>query len=122
MRSLLSSYSYFDACDRLVISSIENQILVLEVAGTDDAPVLEHLGTHDLAALIPGEDNRLAGVMVDWQGRIWTTTVGTAQGLAMVGVFNPPKCSYEAPVINWYAKIPRTEVIRNTFAVTKWGD
>ena len=82
------------------------------MAGTDDAPVLEHLGTYDLAALIPGEDNRLAGVMMDWQGRIWTTTVGTQLGPAMVGVLNPAKCSYEDPVINWYDELPRTEVIQ----------
>ena len=98
-----------------------NQIVTLEVAGTDDEPVLEHRGTYDLAALIPGEDNRLAGVMADWQGRIWMTTVGTALGPAMVGVLNPAKCSYENPVVNWYDGFPRTEVIRNTFAVTKAG-
>ena len=121
MRSLLSSYSYFDARDRLFVSSGGNQIVTLEVAGTDDEPVLEHRGTYDLTAFIPGEDNRLAGVMADWQGRIWMTTVGTPLGPAMVGVLNPAKCSYEDPVVNWYDEFPPTEVIRNTFAVTKAG-
>ncbi len=121
MRSMLSSYSYFDARDRLFISSGGNEIVTLEVAGTDDKPVLEYRGAYDLAAFIPGEDNRLAGIMTDWQGRIWMTTVGTELGPAMVGVLNPAKCSYENPVVNWYV-FPRTELIRNTFAVTKAGE
>ena len=39
----------------------------------------------------------------------------------MVGVLNPARCSYEDPVVNGYDEFPRTEVIRNTFAVTKAG-
>jgi hypothetical protein len=98
MRSILSSYSYFDARDRLFVSSGGNEIVTLEVAGTDDEPVLEYRGTYDLAAFILGEDNRLAGIMTDWQAT----------------------CSYDHPVVNWYV-LPSTEVIRNTFAVTKAG-
>jgi hypothetical protein len=118
MRSVLSSYSYFDAHDQLHVSAGGNEIITLEVVESKEGPTLEHRGTYDLADLIPGADNRLAGIMTDWQGRIWVTTVGTELGPAMVGVLNPAKCSYEHPVVNWYV-FPRTELIRNTFPVTK---
>jgi hypothetical protein len=118
MRSVLSSYSYFDARDQLHVSAAGNEIVTLEVVESAGGPTLEHRGTYDLGAFIPGADNRLAGIMADWQGRIWVTTVGTLQGPAMVGVLNPAKCSYENPVVNWYV-FPSTEVIRNTFPVTK---
>ena len=65
MRSLLSPVTpTLTRCDRLFVSSGGNQIVTLEVAGTDDEPVLDTAAPMT-TAFIPGEDNRLAGVMAD---------------------------------------------------------
>ena len=78
MRSLLSSYSFFDARDRL--SSWEGTRSDSGGGGTDEAPVLEHRGTDDLAALDPGRGQPSRRRHGGLAGRIWTTTVGTAAG------------------------------------------
>jgi hypothetical protein len=121
MRSSGASYSFLNGNDQLTIVSGGKKIVTLVEAGSAESPVLElpEGNTYDLKDVILG-DNDLAGVMVDWQGRIWFTTVGTDKDPAMVGVLNPATYSDEDPNVKWVV-FPMGEFIRNTFAVTKAG-
>lgn len=121
MRSTGGSYSFLDAQDRLTIVSGGKQIVALVEAGTAEKPVLQVEHTYDLTSLIPEDYNDVAGVMLDWQGRIWFTTAASANTVAKVGLINPATWSDAAPSVKWFA-MPSGELIRNTFAVTKSGE
>ena len=121
MRSVGSSYSYLDAQDRLTIVSGGKKIATLEEARTAENPVLQLQHTYDLTTLTPEDYNDLAGVMVDWQGRIWFITAASTNTVAKVGLINPATWSEAAPNPKWFA-LPAGELIRNTFAVTKSGE
>ncbi|MFN8467664.1 MAG: hypothetical protein U0X20_19045 [Caldilineaceae bacterium] len=121
MRSTGSSYSYLEAQDRLTIVSGGKKIVTLVEAGSPVHPVLELEHTYDLSSLIPEAYNDVAGVMVDWQGRIWFITAANGTTVAKVGLINPATWSDAAPGAKWFA-LPQGEVIRNTFAVNKSGE
>ena len=38
---------------------------------------------------IPGDASDIAGVMLDWQERIWVATADTGESALMFGVLNP---------------------------------
>jgi hypothetical protein len=120
MRSIGASYSYLGARDRLTIVSGGKRIVTLVESGSAKNPVLELDKTYDLAGVIPEEYNDIGGVMVDWQGRIWFTTTGSATAQARVGVLNPATYSAAQPNVKSFV-LPGGELIRNTFAVTKSG-
>jgi hypothetical protein len=120
MRSTGASYSFLDALDRLTIVSGGKQIVTLVEAGSDENPVLQLEHTYNLASLIPEDYNDIAGVMADWQGRIWFTTAASPNTVAKVGVINPASYSDANPNVKWFV-LPSGELIRNTFAVTKSG-
>lgn len=121
MRSTGSSYSYLEAQDRLTIVSGGKKIVTLVEAGSSTDPVLELEHTYDLTSLIPEAYNDVAGVMVDWQGRIWFITAANGTTVAKVGLIDPATWSDAAPSAKWFA-LPQGELIRNTFAVTKSGE
>ena len=121
MRSTGASYSYLDAQDRLTIVSGGKKILTLKEGGSAEAPEIQLEHTYDLTSFISEDYNDLAGVMVDWQGRIWFTTAASTHTVASVGLINPKTWSNTNPTVKWF-KLPSGELIRNTFAVTKSGE
>ncbi len=118
MRSVGSSYAFLDAQDRLTTVSGGKKIVTLVEAGSAEHPELVLSRTYDLTSVIPAENNDLAGVMLDWQGRIWFITIGSPTAQAVVGVFDPASYSDANPNVKLY-ELPPGEFIRNTFAVTK---
>lgn len=120
MRSTGGSYSFLDARDRLTIVSGGKKIVTLAEAGSVRKPELVVERTYDLSSLIPESYNDVAGVMLDWQGRIWLTTAASDSTVAKVGLINPRTWSDAAPDVKWFV-LPKGELIRNTFAVTRSG-
>jgi len=117
--SLGSSYFYIDDRDRVTIVNGPFKIITLREAGTEARPVLERVPEreYDLAQLAPPPvpiDDRLAGIMVDWQGRIWFQTAGAGAQPPRVGLINP--ATY--PEVKWVNLVPG-ERICNGFAITK---
>ncbi len=121
--ALGSAYFYVDSQDQVVISNGPNQVITLREGGTEAEPVFEPVPemTYDLSEVVqPGD--RLGGLMVDWQGRIWFDTRGEvgsdAKGIKpirpRVGVIDP--ATY--PDVT-YLELPEGEQISNTLAVTK---
>ncbi len=121
LRALGSVYSYVDAQDQLTIVNKGQQIVTLAERGTEDSPVFELVNKYNLTEVINGDTSDIAGVMLDWQGRIWLTTAGIGPYPAMVGVLNPGTYSDEEPNVKWYVLPDDGEAIRNTFALTKTG-
>jgi outer membrane protein assembly factor BamB len=75
-----------------------------------------------LSGVVP-DDDRIAGVMTDWQGRIWFVTAGVGEDTAKACVLNPAtypdvKCQ---PLGENDPTTGKHEKIFNTFAVTKTG-
>lgn len=120
MRSTGGSYSFLDARDRLTIVSGGKKILTLAEGGSRGSPALELEREYDLSSLIPESYNDVAGVMLDWQGRIWFTTAASESTVAKVGLINPRTSPGAVPNVKWFA-LPGGELIRNTFAVTMNG-
>lgn len=119
--SVGTSYFYIDDSDRVTVVNGPSKIMTLREAGTETRPVLERVPEreYDLARLVPPPvpvDDRLAGIMVDWQGRIWFQTAGAGTQPPRVGLIDP--ASY--PDVKWVNLLPR-ERISNGLAITKTG-
>ena len=122
--SMGSSYSYVNGRDQITVASGSRKIITLIEGGSEESPVLElpEGNTYDLSGVIPTV-NRITGVMLDWQGRIWFTT---APALAdnpaagpTAGVLNPATYQPADPQSVKQLKLSSNETIVNTFAVTK---
>jgi hypothetical protein len=117
--SLGSSYFYIDHRDQVTIVSGAAKIMTLHEAKTDAGPVLEPLPQqeYDLSALssppVPADD-RVAGMLVDWQGRIWFETAGAGTQPPRVGIIDP--ATY--PDVKWVALLAGEKVC-NGLAITK---
>jgi hypothetical protein len=120
LRSMGSLYSYLDARDQLTLASAGDELWTLVEGGSEESPVLELAHRYYLSDIKPANSD-LAGVMLDWQGRIWFTTAEPAT----VWVLNPATYSDEEPNVKSVEladdEDPEVEVIRNTFALTKTG-
>jgi hypothetical protein len=122
LRSLGSLYSFLDARDQLTLASGGDQLITLGESGSEDHPMLvqDEDNLYDLSDIKPAESD-LAGVMLDWQGRIWFTTAEPAT----VWVLNPATYSEEEPNVMSVELAdnegPDVEVVRNTFSLTKTG-
>ena len=124
LNALGAFYFYLDNLDRFVIATYPNQIWVLQEGGTEAAPTLEKIKTYDLSTVVPAGDN-IAGVMVDWQGRLWFTLAGAGPDPAGVCVLKPANYTDANPGARCvkFGKDAKgnNELIRNTFALTKEG-
>jgi hypothetical protein len=117
-------YSFFDARDRFTIAAGGTHIWTLVEGGSAESPVFELPKENDvdLSELIhPEVVGNLAGLMLDWQGRIWFATTGKEAGEpARVYVLNPAKATY--PYTDTKSvPLDQGEIIRNTFALDKTG-
>src|SRR5512139_1241644 len=116
-------YWYFDNRDRFTISAGPNRIITLVEGGSVAKLELEPQDDgYDLSGVVQ-DDDRIAGVMTDWQGRIWFVTAGVGEDTAKACVLNPAtypdvKCQ---PLGENDPTAGKHEKIFNTFAVTKTG-
>lgn len=115
-QSAWAIYSYLDHRDQIHIVSGSNQILVLREAGLPSSPAFEQVEKYDLSGLVNGTDQRITGLIVDFQGRYWLN-MGTS---ATIYVLNPATAQFP------YTDLPRVnlgddEVTRNGMAITKEG-
>jgi len=120
LNGLGSCYFYVDNRDRVVIANGADRVLVLREGGTAERPRFEKEQEYDLSGGVVPDGDRLAGLMVDWQGRIWFDTRGSADPdnprTPRVGVIDP--ATY--PDIKWIGLDPDVlQQVSNTMAVTK---
>jgi hypothetical protein len=116
--SITGAYFYVDDQDRVVIGTGAHTIATLREGGTNAAPTLEPVPRmqYDLSQVVPSDD-RLAGLLVDWSGRIWFETSGAgANAGPRVGVIDPAAW----PRVRW-TQLGTGEQIANGMAVTKNG-
>ena len=111
-----SIYAFLDNRDQIKIVSGNNSIHVLREAGSPSSPVFELAEEYDLSQLVDGINQRITGLIVDFQGRYWLN-MGTS---ANIYVLNPATAKYP------YLDLPRVnlgdgEVTRNGMALTKEG-
>ena len=117
-------YFYVDPADQITIAAFPNQLWVLAEVESANGVTLEKVKTYDLSTLVPAGDN-IAGVMVDWQGRLWFTLAGAGPEPARVCVLAPANYTATNPGAKCvqFGKdaLGNNELIRNTFALTKEG-
>jgi hypothetical protein len=122
LASMGGVYSYVDARDRLTIAAGGTHIWTLVEGGSAESPAFELPKGNDLdlSELIdPKVDGNIAGLMLDWQGRIWFTMAGVENGNpGKIYVLNPATSTYPYKDVKSVA-LDQGEIIRNTFAVTR---
>jgi len=129
LNGLSASYIYFDKNERMfnAVKDEEgkNKIIVLAEGGSDASPTLDLKQTYDMSKWI-STNNRLTGLALDWEGRIWfylsgypaTSTSPVIPGA--VGVFYPELYPNDSAVRLYEFQDPE-ELIRNSMAITKTG-
>jgi outer membrane protein assembly factor BamB len=123
LSALSACYWYFDSRDRFTISAGPNRIITLVEGGSEaNLELTPQDDGYDLSGVVP-DDDRIAGVMTDWQGRIWFVTAGGGEDTAKACVLNPAtypdvKCQSLGDRDPTNGK---HEKIFNTFAVTRTG-
>ena len=112
-----NAYFFVDAQDRVVTSNGPRTIITLRESGTMTAPTLDPVPdrSYDLSPAIAADD-RLAGILPDWHGRIWYATAGKGDGGPRVGVIDPATW----PETKW-VQLDSGEEISNGLAVTRTG-
>jgi hypothetical protein len=132
LNGLSASYLFFDKDERLFNAVKDNEgknkIIVLVEGGSDASPTLEPDPEHpeyDMSKWVSA-NNRLVGLSLDWEGRIWFYLSGmaatpTSPGIpGAVGVFYP-ELYPEDSAVQFYQFQETDEQIRNTMAITKSG-
>ena len=124
LSALGSMYSFLDNHDRFVVATYPDQVYILAEGGTETNPTLEKVGGYDLSVTVPDGDN-IAGIMADWQGRLWFSIAGAGAEPAQVCVLNPANYTDTDPGAKCVQfgtdGNGKNELIRNTFALTKDG-
>jgi outer membrane protein assembly factor BamB len=123
LKALSACYWFFDNQDRYTISEGPTSIITLVEGGSEASPALEPQGDgYDLSGVVPNGD-RIAGVMADWQGRIWFATTGAGEDTARACVLNPatfPDTDVKCQPLGENTT-EKHERIFNTFAIDKTG-
>jgi hypothetical protein len=132
LNGLSASYLFFDKDERLFNAVKDelgnNKIIVLVEGGSDASPTLEpdpEQPEYDMSKWVSA-NNRLVGLALDWEGRIWFYLSGmaatpTSPGIpGAVGVFYPEKYPQD-DAVQFYMFQDPDEQIRNTMAITKSG-
>ena len=121
---LSASYWYFDKGERFAISVKGNKIIILVEHGTKSHPKLELDQEYDVSPWAPSE-NRISGVALDWQRRIWFYLSGSAETSTSPGipgavyVLDPAKYPDDSAVKSY--TFGQDEQIRNTLAIAETG-
>ncbi len=132
LNGLSASYLFFDKNEH-VYNAVKdengiNKIIVLVEGGTEANPTLEldqENPEYDMSKWVSA-NNRLVGLALDWEGRIWFYLSGmaatpTSPGIpGAVGVFYPAQYP-DNSAVQFYQFQDTDEQIRNTMAITKTG-
>ncbi len=125
LNGLSASYIFFDKNEHFFISIKGNKIIVLVEGGSDASPKLVLDQEYDMTKWVSA-DNRILGLALDWQGRIWFYLTGffatsTSPGIpGAVGVFDPALYPNDSAV-QMYQFQEQGELIRNSMAITEDG-
>jgi hypothetical protein len=125
LNGLSASYIFFDKNEHFFISTKGNKIIVLVEGGSDASPKLVLDQEYDMTKWVSA-NNRILGLALDWQGRIWFYLTGffatdTSPGIpGAVGVFNPALYPNDSAV-QMYQFQDEGELIRNSMAITRDG-
>jgi hypothetical protein len=119
--AVASVYWVYDSQGGFTVADGPTKLVTVFESGTADNPVLEVPPGHeyDLSGVIPTGD-RMAGVLWDWQGRMWFVTGGRAAEPAKACVLIPAE--YPDVKCVSFGTDPETgqnEQIYNTFAMTR---
>jgi len=123
---LSASYIIFDKHERFSISIKGNKIITLVEGGSEANPTLELEQEYDVSPWVP-EENRISGLAMDWQGRIWfylsgSDATSTSPGTpGAIYVLDPAKYSEGDVAAVKFHEFDQDEQIRNSLAITKTG-
>ena len=116
-----SVYWVYDSQGGFTVVDGPNRMITVIETGTAEQPELEvpPENVFDLSGVVPDGD-KIAGIMVDWQGRIWFVTGGIGEVPAKVCVMKPEAYpTVKCTSFGWDAETGQQEQIFNTFAMTK---
>ena len=113
-----SAYWYLDPQDQVTVVAGADEVVTVREGGTLTQPAWEDVPGRrfDFSSLDPSpvpEGDKLAGIMADWEGRIWFQTFG-ASGAPRAGLFDPATW----PTVKWI-ELGKGEQVWNGFAVDK---
>jgi hypothetical protein len=118
-KAFYSVYGYLDNRDQLHLVSGGRKLITLGDVGTPSNPVLDQVGDgYDLSELV-GSDDRISGVMVDFQGRYWINMGNSAN----IYLLNPAtyKDIRDVKSVNLHGDDGQLEFTRNGMALTREG-
>ena len=119
--AVASVYWAYDSQRGFTVADGPDKLVTVFEAGTADHPALEIPAgyKYDLSGVIPTGD-RMAGVLWDWQGRMWFVTGGRAAEPAKVCVLIPATYpDVKCQSFGTDAETGQKEQIYNTFAMTR---
>jgi hypothetical protein len=117
-KSFYSVYGYLDNRDQIHIVSLGSKILTLGDVGSPSSPKLDVAKTYDLSQLVKNDD-RISGVIVDFQGRYWINMGNSAN----IYLLNPAtyKSYKDVKSVNLHGDEGELEFTRNGMALTREG-
>jgi hypothetical protein len=118
-KSFWSVYGYLDNRDQVHIVSGGKKLITVGDVGTPSSPVLDQVGDgYDLSELVESDD-RISGVIVDFQGRYWINMGNSAN----IYLLNPAtfKDVEDVKSVNLHGDDGELEFTRNGMALTKEG-
>jgi hypothetical protein len=118
-KAFYSVYGYLDNRDQLHLVSGGKKLITLGNVGTPSNPVLGQVGdVYDLSELV-GSDDRISGVMADFQGRYWINMGNSAN----IYLLNPAtyKDNRDVKSVNLHGDDGQLEFTRNGMALTREG-
>jgi len=119
--AVASVYWVYDSQGGFTVVDGPDKLVTVVEGGTADHPVLEVPpgNEYDLSDVVPIGD-KIAGIMVDWLGRMWFVTGGRADVPAKACVLKPATYpNVKCVTFGIDEETGQNEQIHNTFAMTK---
>src|SRR5512143_2750649 len=119
--SAWSIYAYLDNRDQIHIVSESKKLLTVAETGSPDRPVLKQVGeVYDLSKLVEENNDRVTGVVVDFQGRYWIW-LGTSSKIYLINPETAPTQIETLPSALLNLDGDGDEKTRNGIALTREG-